>query len=55
MSERNILWYCVILTVVFVAATLAGFHVSIPGKRELSGNLLFLTTLFVSIGRLFVL
>jgi stage II sporulation protein M len=40
MPERNIPQYCVILTAVFVAATLAGFYAPIPGKRELLGYLL---------------
>lgn len=40
MPERNIPRYCVILTALFVAATLAGFYAPIPGKRELLGDLM---------------
>ena len=40
MPERNILRYVVILSALFVAAALAGFYVSIPGKLDLFGTLL---------------
>jgi stage II sporulation protein M len=40
MPERNIPRYVVILTGVFIAATLAGFYAPIPGKRELLGDLM---------------
>ena len=40
MPERNITRYCVIITAVFVAATLVGFLAPIPGKRELFGDLI---------------
>jgi stage II sporulation protein M len=40
MTERNIPRYVVILTTVFVAATLAGYFAPITGKRELLGYLM---------------
>ena len=40
MPERNIPRYCVILTALFVAATLAGFYAPMPGKKELLGDLM---------------
>lgn len=40
MPERNIPLYCVVLTAVFVAASLAGFYAPIPGKKELLGYLM---------------
>jgi stage II sporulation protein M len=40
MPERNILRNVVILSAVFVAASLAGFYAPIPGRRELLGDLM---------------
>jgi stage II sporulation protein M len=40
MHERNIPQYVVILTALFVSASLTGFLVPIPGKRELLSTLL---------------
>jgi stage II sporulation protein M len=39
MPERNIPRYVVILTALFVSASLTGFFAPIPGKRELLGTL----------------
>jgi hypothetical protein len=39
MPKRNITWYVVSLTALFVAAFLAGFLAPVPGKMDLFGEL----------------